>query len=130
LYRPCICCNPGMHWRSHKRNGMKKPEGPPRGRSAAVAALRWPGAGLAVVLAVWALAWLAVPTLVRMGIERWAMDTWGRTATVGKVEFRPWTLELLLHDVSLAAASPGAPPQVEIRRIYIDMELQSLVRLG
>jgi len=130
LYRPCICCNPGMHWRSHKRNGMKKPEGPPRGRSAAVAALRWPGAGLAVVLAVWALAWLAVPTLVRMGIERWAMDTWGRTATVGKVEFRPWTLELLMHDVSLAAASPGASPQVEIRRIYIDMELQSLVRLG
>lgn len=130
LYRPGICCNPGMQWRSLTRHGMKKLEGPGRGRSAAIAALRWLGAGLAGVLAVWALAWFAVPPLARLGIERWALDTWGRSATVGKVEFRPWTMELFLHDVSLAGASPGAPPQVEIRRIYIDMELQSLVRLG
>ncbi len=112
------------------RSWIKKAGNLWSGRSATSRALRWLAFGVAGVLAAWAIAWLAVPPLVRMGIERWAFDTCGRTATVGRVEFRPWTLELWLHDVSLAAASPGAPSQVEIRRIYIDMELQSLVRLG
>ncbi|MDA8455210.1 DUF748 domain-containing protein [Acidovorax sp. GBBC 3334] len=92
--------------------------------------LRWLARGVALVLLTWAVAWWAVPPLVRMGIEHWALSQWGRSAQVGRVEFKPWTLELAVNDLSVAAASPQAPPLLEIRRIYIDMELQSLVRLG
>ncbi len=112
------------------RSWKKKPDGLGRGRLAAGVALRWLAAAMATVLAAWALAWMAMPLLVRMGVERWGSQAMGRAITVGQVEFKPWTLELFLHDVALAAASPGAASQVEIRRIYIDMELQSLVRLG
>ncbi|SFD55222.1 Uncharacterized protein involved in outer membrane biogenesis [Paracidovorax konjaci] len=92
--------------------------------------LRWLARGVALVLLAWAVAWLTVPTLVRMGIEHWSLSQWGRSVQVGRVEFKPWTLELAVNDLSVAAALPEAPPLLEIRRIYIDMELQSLVRLG
>ncbi len=48
---------------------------------------------------------------------------------VGEVDFRPWTLELTLLDVAVARTS-GPSPQLEIKRLYIDAELQSLVRLA
>ncbi|ABM33557.1 DUF748 domain-containing protein [Paracidovorax citrulli] len=97
-------------------------------QAAAVIATRWAAAGIALLLLVWGLAWLAVPPLVRWGLERWGSSFAGRAVTVGKVDFRPWTLELTVHDIALAAAAPGAPAQAEIRRLYIDMEVQSLVR--
>ncbi|XDF37772.1 DUF748 domain-containing protein [Paracidovorax avenae] len=97
-------------------------------RAAAAIAARWVAAGIALLLLVWGLAWLAVPPLVRWGLERWGSGFVGRAVTVGKVDFRPWTLELTVHDIALAAAAPGAPAQAEIRRLYIDMEMQSLVR--
>lgn len=97
-------------------------------RAAAAVAARWVGGGIASLLLLWALAWLAVPPLVRWGLERWGSSVAGRAVTVGKVDFRPWTLELTVHDIALAAAAPGAPAQAEIRRLYIDIEMQSLVR--
>ncbi|WCM95063.1 DUF748 domain-containing protein [Acidovorax sp. NCPPB 2350] len=91
---------------------------------------RWAAFCAAGLLAFWAIAWLAVPPLARAGIEGWASERSGRAVTIGRVDFTPWTLELALHDIAVASARPGAPPLLEIRRIYIDMELQSLVRWG
>ena len=81
------------------------------------------------VLALWALAWLAVPPLVKSQAERIASEKLGRQVTLGGVNFRPWTLELTLTDLAIAARE-GAAPQLAIKRIYINAELESLLRLA
>ncbi len=86
----------------------------------------WAVGGL---LAIWAVAWMAVPPLVKSQLEKQASLALGRAVTVGEVDFRPWTLELTLRQMSIAGMD-GAAPQVTVQRIYIDGELQSLLRLA
>ena len=84
------------------------------------------------VIVVWCAGWLAVPPLVRNQIEKQASEALGRAVTVGRVDFKPWTLELTLDDIAVARA-PGikdASPQLEIKQLYIDAELQSLWRMA
>ncbi|MDH4427833.1 MAG: DUF748 domain-containing protein [Acidovorax sp.] len=82
------------------------------------------------LIGLWLLAWLAVPPLVKSQLERVASDKLGRAVTVGAVDFRPWSLELALNDVTVAGADPSGLPQLTIGRIYADGELQSLLRLA
>ncbi|MES2511153.1 MAG: DUF748 domain-containing protein [Pseudomonadota bacterium] len=73
-------------------------------------------------------------------IEKRASDKLGRVVTVGAIDFKPWSLELTIHNLAIAKsgagptpASQGSPqktPQLAIKRIYIDGELQSLLRLA
>ncbi|MGA0569290.1 DUF748 domain-containing protein [Variovorax sp. VNK109] len=81
------------------------------------------------LLAIWAVAWVAVPPLVKSQLQKQASLALGRDVTVGEVDFRPWSLELTLRQLSIAGAE-GAPPQLTVQRIYIDGELQSLLRLA
>ncbi len=81
------------------------------------------------VLAVWLLAWLAVPPLVKQLIEKKATEALGRTVRVGAVAFRPWSLELTVSNLSIATAD-GKAKQLEIARVYVDAELESVVRLA
>ena len=62
---------------------------------------RWFLAGL---LLVWVLAWLAVPPIVKHLIEDKGSAALGRKLTVGEVSFRPWSLELTVNDIAVAAA--------------------------
>ncbi len=97
--------------------------------------LAWALGGL---LLCWALAWAAVPGLLKWQLEKAGSQKLGRQLTVGKVDFQPWSLELTLHDLALAraGASPVSPglaqesPQLSIKRLYIDAELQSVLRLA
>ena len=84
------------------------------------------------VLAVWGLAWLLLPGLVKSQLEARASAQLGRQVTLGAVDFKPWSLELTLHDLAVARAAGVAEksPQLLIKRIYIDAELQSLLRLA
>ncbi len=84
---------------------------------------------LLAVLALGLLSWLAVPPLLKGQLERIGSEKLGRAVTIGQVDFKPWTLELALRDVRIAGAGGGAP-QLAIRRIHVNAELQSLVRLG
>lgn len=93
---------------------------------------RWLRRALGAVLGLlllWALAWLAVPPLAKHLIQKNASEQLGRTVTLGAVDFQPWTLELTLTDLAVAGAAEG-PPQLSVKRIYIDAELQSLLRLA
>ncbi len=93
---------------------------------------RWVRRALWFVLAVlllWLLSWLLVPVLAKGPLERKASALLGRQVTVGALEFKPWTLELTLHKL-VVGGRDGAPPQLEIERIYADGELQSLLRLA
>ncbi len=86
---------------------------------------------LAALLGVWALSWLSVPALVKGPLERLASEQLGRTVTVGSLDFKPWSLELTLRDIAVAGAKgTEGPAQLTIGRVYVDAELQSLLRLA
>lgn len=93
---------------------------------------------LGVLLLVWVLAYAAVPSILKSQLEKVASEKLGRQVTVGAVDFKPWSLELTLSDLAIAkAGAAGAPqaspqevPQLAVKRIYIDAELESLLRLA
>lgn len=84
---------------------------------------------LLVLLALWVIAWLAVPPIAKSQLQKIASEKLGRQVTVGKIDFKPWTLELALNDLRIATAD-GSRPQVAVKRIYADAELQSILRLA
>ncbi|MGO4391035.1 DUF748 domain-containing protein [Variovorax sp. M-6] len=84
---------------------------------------------LLVLLSVWLIAWLAVPPIVKGQVQKIASEKLGRQVTVGKIDFKPWTLEVAVHDLRIATAD-GTQPQVAVKRIYADAELQSILRLA
>jgi len=86
-------------------------------------------AALGVLLALWLVAWLAVPPIAKSQLQKIASQKLGRQVTVGKIDFKPWTLELTLNDLRIATAD-GSKPQVVVKRIYADGELQSILRLA
>jgi hypothetical protein len=88
--------------------------------------LAWTVAGLVLI---WALAWLAVPPLLKSQVQTRLSALLGRTVTVGSVDFAPWSLEFTLRDLAVAKAD-GSGPQFSVARIYVDAELQSLLRLA
>lgn len=86
---------------------------------------------LGCLVALWVLGWLAVPPLLKSQLEKRGSEVLGRTLTLGDIGFRPWSLELTLRDIRIAAADPAqAAPQLEIARVYVDAELESLLRLA
>jgi hypothetical protein len=129
------------------------------GAGAVLRSPRWQRrAALAVgaLLLFWALAYAAVPYILKSQLEKIGSEKLGRQLTVGAVDFKPWSLELTIHDLAIAkagpaglsanagpqaaasgsasfpVAQPSAPafPQLKIKRLYIDAELQSLLRLA
>ncbi len=84
----------------------------------------------AALLLLWLLAWAALPPLLRWGVERFGSQALGRPVAVGAVDFRPWSLELTLRELAIGGANPEAPPLLTVERIYVDAELQSLLRLA
>lgn len=83
-----------------------------------------------------------------MQIEKIASEKLGRQVSVGSIDFKPWSLELTLDDLLVAKASgkaggkaggnagpaaalaTGGAPQLSLKRIYTDAELESLLRLA
>lgn len=87
----------------------------------------------ATVGLVWVIAWLAMPPLLKSTLETQASSALGRQVTVGQVQFAPWSLELTLHNLRVAqahAVAATSPPQLSISRVYLDLELQSLLNLA
>jgi hypothetical protein len=84
------------------------------------------------IVALWGVAWLAVPPIVKSQVEKIASEQLGRKVTLGAVDFKPWSLELTVHDLAVARAAGVADtsPQLFVKRFYIDAALQSLGRLA
>lgn len=74
------------------------------------------------------LAWAVMPMVLRTVLERQASEALGRPVGVAGVDVRPWSLELTLTGLRLGSAKGLEAPQLEIDRLYIDAELQSLLR--
>jgi uncharacterized protein involved in outer membrane biogenesis len=81
------------------------------------------------LLTLWLVAWLGMPPLLKWQLQKQASERLGRLVTVERVDFRPWTLELTVEGLRLADAQ-GQAEQASIKRLYIDGELQSLLRLA
>jgi hypothetical protein len=85
------------------------------------------------LLVFWLIAYLAVPPLAKWQAQKIASEKLGRLVTIGAIEFKPWSLELTVTDLAIArqaGAAPDAGPQLAIKRVYVDAELQSLFRLA
>ncbi len=83
----------------------------------------------AAVLVLWLLAWLALPPVLKWQLQKQASTMLGRTVMVERVDFRPWTLALTVEGLRVFNAA-GSADQLMVKRIYIDAELQSLLRLA
>ncbi len=93
---------------------------------------KWARRGIAAVaslLMLWLVLWLAAPPIAKHQIQRIASEQLGREVSLGKVAFKPWSLEITIDDLRIAGAGDG-PPQIEVRRLHADAEMQSLLRLA
>ena len=81
------------------------------------------------LLVLWVLSWALVPPLLKSQLQKLASEELGRQVTVGDIDFKPWTLELALTDLAIAQAA-STSPQLLVKRIYVNAELQSLLRLA
>lgn len=84
---------------------------------------------IGALLVLWLLLWALVPPLAKSQIQKIASEQLGRSVTLERVDFRPWSLELTLEGLRVAGAQPSEA-LLEVRRIYVDAELQSLLRLA
>lgn len=53
------------------------------------------------LLVFWALAWALVPIIAKSQVEKIVSNKLGRTVTVGGVDFKPWSLELTVNNLSI-----------------------------
>jgi hypothetical protein len=90
------------------------------------------GWAVLAVLGLLALAWVGVPPLLKSQIEQHASAALGRPVTVGRIDFKPWTLELTAEQFAIGAA-PGAPsaePLLKIARLHANADLRSVLNLA
>ena len=92
--------------------------------------LRRGAIALAALLLLWALAWLAVPPLVKWQGEQRLSALLGREVRFGRVDFAPWSLALTVEDIDVGPAGGKGPPQLQVARVHVNAELRSLLRLA
>ncbi len=81
------------------------------------------------LLALWVLAWIVVPPLVKSQTQSRLSDWLGRQVTIGSVAVSPWSLELTVRDLVVATAD-GKGVQFSVDRLYLDAQAQSLFQLA
>ena len=81
------------------------------------------------VVVLWLVTWLAVPALLKWQLQKQASLALGRSVTVQRVDFRPWSLELSVEGLRMATAQ-GDGEQMSVGRLYLNAELQSILRLA
>ncbi len=89
----------------------------------------WLLLGLAVLWALWcALAWWALPPLLKTQAEARLSAELGRAVTIGRIRIDPNALSLEVDDLAVAAVEPGRPAQLLLPRFFIDLGAASLWR--
>jgi len=89
--------------------------------------VRWLVGSLVALVLLLGLAWAAAPGILKSQVEVRGSEALGRKVTVGAIEFKPWTLELTVSDIRIASLDGGSS-QLAVARIYVNAELQSLLR--
>jgi hypothetical protein len=106
---------------------------PERRRRVALKWLRALGVALVGLLLLWGVLWLAVPPLLKSQAQQRLSTLLGRTVTIGAVQFAPWSLQLTLRDLTIAAATDAGAagaPLLHVDRIHADADWRSVLRLA
>lgn len=74
------------------------------------------------------LAWQVLPRVVRSVAQTQLSEQLGRTVTLGAVRFNPFTLTLRLEQLSVAGATPGAAPLLDLASAELNADLRSVLR--
>jgi hypothetical protein len=83
----------------------------------------------AVLVALYAaLGFLGVPRLVRSTAQKFVMEHYHRSVSIGEVHFNPFNLTLEVHDVSLPDSD--AQPELGFGRLLVNLQISSLWRRG
>jgi Domain of Unknown Function (DUF748) len=93
---------------------------------------KWIGWGLLALAVLAGVAWLGVPPLLKSQVEQRASVALGRPVQVGRIDFKPWTLELTAEQLTVGAA-PGGPspePLLKIARLHANADLRSVLNLA
>lgn len=90
--------------------------------------LRRVAIALAVLFAFWLIAWLAVPPILKSQAQTRLSALLGRPVTIGAVEFRPWSLELTVRDLTVGAANDSPTPLLHWARAYVNADMATLWR--
>jgi uncharacterized protein involved in outer membrane biogenesis len=97
-------------------------------------ASRWAIRGVwtfAILGLIWLSAGLIAPPLIKAQVEKFGSWALGRSLTVESIDFRPWSLELTVHNLRVASADPAlSQPQFKVDRIHLDLEVRSLLHLA
>ncbi len=88
--------------------------------------LGWLGIGLALLVM---LSWMVLPRVIQVQGEHQLTALLGRQVRIGQVNFRPWSLELTIRDISIAGTAPDAP-LLTVARLYANAEVSSLWHLA
>ena len=70
-----------------------------------------------------------MPPLLKWQLETRGSQLLGRQLRVGQIQFSPIALTLTLRELSMASAS-GDAPQLQVERLFVDLDARSLLRLA
>jgi uncharacterized protein involved in outer membrane biogenesis len=89
----------------------------------------WLLLGLGLAWGLWcALAWWALPPLLKTQAQARLSAELGRAVTIGRVRIDPNALSLEVDDLTVAALESGRPPQLQLPRFLVDLDPASLWR--
>ncbi len=91
--------------------------------------VRWLAWTIGGLLLLWGLAWLGLPPLLKWQLQKQGSERLGRAVTVEQVRLHPWSLELWVDGLRVAGAD-GSDELLSVKQLYMNAELQSLVRLA
>ncbi|MEN9538978.1 MAG: hypothetical protein RLZZ126_1213, partial [Pseudomonadota bacterium] len=86
--------------------------------------------GLGALVFLMALSWVIVPPLLKSQLEQRVSALLGRSFTVGRIDFKPWSLELSVENLAIAQAAGAGEPPLRVGRVYVDASIESLRRLA
>ena len=89
--------------------------------------LGWLVLALALLMAV---AWWAMPAVLKSQAEQRLGALLGRTVSIGQIEFKPWSLELTVRQIQIAGLTAAATPLLKIERLHINADARSLFRMA
>ncbi len=87
--------------------------------------LGWLLATLALLVAA---AWWGVPALLKSQLPPRLGEALGRPVSLADARFDPWAMAIELQGLRIGAAAANAPPQLQIDRLHLDLNLPMALR--
>ena len=84
--------------------------------------------GVAALVLLVVVAWLAVPALLKWQLPLRASVALGRSVTLGDASFRPWSLELTLRDLVVAGLPESKTPLLQAAQVHANFSAASIFK--